>query len=201
MHSVLNPNSEYELYKYFQLDKWIFLDVWANVWKYSVYLWKQSSEIIIHSFEPNTHLFKNYLSENIKLNSLNNVILNNYWLSDVKWTFDLYVPENNFWSWSIENTYDWWTKYVIKLIKLDDYIGESNIDISEIRLIKIDVEWHEFKLIKWASKTFKKLSDCRIIIEIFSDSPKFQNTIKLINEFWFELTDKLYWDNYIFYKK
>jgi len=200
MHSVLNPNSEKELYRYFKLDWWIFLDIWTNVWKYSVYVWRQNKNNKVYSFEPNTFLFNNYLLENIKLNSLNNINLNNIWLSNQEWEFDLFVPENNFWSWSIENHYDNWKKYTIKLEKLDDYLSKNKIDIKNIKLIKIDVEWHEYKLLKWACNTLKNVGKCRLIIEIFSNNQDYQETINFIISLWFKLIDKLYWDNYIFYK-
>lgn len=200
MHSVLNPNSEKDLLKYFQMNWWIFLDIWTNVWKYSIIVWKQSKENIIYWFEPNIYLFNNYLVKNIELNSLTNINLVNKWLSNEKWEFVLIVPENNFWSWSIENKFKWWKEYKIELIKLDDFIFENNIKINDIKLIKIDVEWHEHKTLLWAKEVLSKLQNCRLIIEIFEKSEHFKETIELIKSFWFELEDKLYWDNYIFYK-
>lgn len=201
MHSILNPNSEKELLKYFKLNWGIFLDIWTNVWKYSIYVWKQNKNNLVYSFEPNTYLYKNYLIENIKLNKLLNVKLNNIWLSDEEWNFILTVPENNFWSWSIDNNYISWKKYNIKLLTLNNFISDNSVNIDNIRLIKIDVEWYEYNVLLVSKIILKNLKNCRLIIELFEESINFQNTINLIKSFWFEQENKLYWDNYIFYKK
>ena len=200
MHFILKPHYEKDLLKYFQLNWWIFLDIWTNVWKYSVHVWKQNKNNLVYSFEPNTYLYENYLSENIKLNKLKNVKLNNIWLSNKEWSFTLTVPESNFWSWSIDNKYSYWKKYKINLLTLNNFILNNSININNIRLIKIDVEWHEYNVLLWAKEIFIKLNKCRLIIELFEKSENFENTINLIKSFWFKQEDKLYWDNYIFYK-
>lgn len=200
MHSILNTNSEKDLLKYFQLNWWIFLDIWTNVWKYSVYVSKLSEKNIVYWFEPNTYLFENYLSKNIELNNLSNITLINSGLSNEKWEFILTVPDNNFWSGSIQNKVEWWKEYKVELIKLDNFIFDNSIEIGNIRLIKIDVEWHEYKTLLWSKETFSKIHNCRLIIELFEKSEYFNETLDLIKSFWFKLEDKLYWDNYIFLK-
>ena len=81
MHSVLNPNSEKDLLPYFRMEGGVFLDIGTNVGKYSVYVGKYRPDNTIYAFEPNTYLYENYLTENIRLNNLTNVHLVNLGLS------------------------------------------------------------------------------------------------------------------------
>ena len=83
---------------------------------------------------------------------------------------------------------------------LDSIAIEKNINPFDVRLIKIDVEWFEYNVFLWAKVFFSKLKKCTLIIEIIEESKNKTATMKLIESFWFELKDKLYWDNYIFLK-
>jgi len=113
MHWIINPYTERELLDYFlKYNDWFFLDIWANIWKYSILIWNKTN-MKIFSFEPNTFLVDNYLSYNIKLNWLNKKIdILNVWLwkekselkidlikIDVEWfEYDIFLWAKDFFS-------------------------------------------------------------------------------------------------------
>ena len=74
----------------------------------------------------------------------------------------------------------------IKTKRLDDIVKEYNIDIDKIRLVKIDVEGHEYNVIKGGIKTFEKLKNVDIIIEIWNSNPNKEKTLELMKELGFE---------------
>lgn len=181
MHAILKTNNEDELNKFFKMDWWIFIDIWWNVGKYSIIIWKQNKDNIIYTFEPNKYLFDNYLLENIKLNNSGNIYPLNVWLSDKKWIVTLYVPEwNDFGCSSIIKDRNIKSKELnIILETLDDFIINKNISIKEIKLIKIDVEWNELSVLKWWINLLKNSNNIRIIIEI---SDNFDEINKILSD-------------------
>jgi FkbM family methyltransferase len=204
MHSIINPYTERELLNYFLFyTDGIFLDIWTNIGKYSIFVWNKTN-MKIFSFEPNIYLVNNYLSYNIKLNWLENrVTLLGIWLWNEKSKLVLNVPNDSFWEASLcpksqinktNNSLD------VHVDMLDSIAIEKNINPFDVRLIKIDVEWFEYNVFLWAKVFFSKLKKCTLIIEIIEESKNKTATMKLIESFWFELKDKLYWDNYIFLK-
>ena len=150
MHSILNPNSEPDLLPFFQLNKGVFLDIGTNVGKYSIMIAKQNADNQVFSFEPNTIVFDNYLTKNIELNQLTNICATNKGLSNKPGTLELVFPKDTFGSASLENNKDATNTETIsvEITTLDDFISEKAIDVAGIRLIKIDVEGHEFPVLQ-----------------------------------------------------
>ena len=198
MHAILKPHNEEELEKYFQLDWWIFLDIWWNVWKYSIMIWKQNIENKVYTFEPNPNIYKNYLLENIKLNKLNNINVFNQWLASEKWELNLNIPIwNDFWSASLIKNKQLNTKEIkVKLNTLDNFITEQKINISDIKLFKIDVEWFELNVLEWWLNFLNYLEKTRIIIEITNDYESINN---LLIDSWFRQVFNS-WINYVYEK-
>lgn len=201
MYSILRPHYEQELYPYFLIEDWIFIDIGANVGKYTIYLGTKSPQVNIYSIEPNAQTYK-YLLENVLLNNNNNNTHTfNVWFWEKKEQKDIYVPRWFLWRASVVNNFSQNQNNLIKssinIITLDDFIKDNKIEYNKIRLIKIDVEWFEKEVLKWSKKTLNSLKSCRIIIEIFGDSTRF---IKFLGEYDFKFFKKLYGDNYIFEK-
>lgn len=204
MHSIINPYTEKQLLKYFLMyQEGIFLDIWTNIWKYSILIWNRTN-MKIFSFEPNTFLVNNYLSYNIKLNWLENRIsLLNIWLWNIESEQNLYVRDNSFWEASLGcngETIEWKKKFKVKIDKLDSIYKIHCINPNEVRLIKIDVEGFEYKVFLWAKEFLSKTTECVLIVEIIEETINKNDTIDLIKSLWFSLLEKMYWDNYIFYK-
>jgi FkbM family methyltransferase len=178
-------NENYQRYKD-EKDK-IFLDIGANIGRFTVLNALRGYKI--YAFEPAEPIFKR-LERNVKLNNLNNVILIPYALSDVETEFEFEYFEGFEASSRISMQKDELSKYAkilkIKTKKLDDIVKEYVIDINKIRLIKIDVEGHEYNVIKGGIKTFKKLENVDITIEIWDSNPNKEKTLKLMRELGFK---------------
>ncbi len=198
MHAILKPHNEEEILKFFELNDWIFLDIWWNVWKYSIYVARQSKSNKVFTFEPNPFLYNNYLKQNIQLNNLSNINTFNQWLSEMKWKLNLHIPIwNNFGSASLLSDKESNTKEVeVEINTLDDFIQGNSIDISQINLIKIDVEWFELNVLKWSINTLKNLNWVKIIIEISED---YEEICEIFSKNWFKVLFK-HWINFVYEK-
>jgi len=159
----------------------IFLDIWANIWYYSlllsnkVWLWK------IYSFEPQYNNYK-LLSENIELNWFKNITPMKIWLGSKKSNMSIkYVPNNPWHSSVIEDERnEFFETEIIEIEALD------NLNIKKVDLIKIDVEWYEYEVIQWMSKLINNNKPI-IIIEF---SPVFYDNI-YNKGFWIKFLNEL----------
>ncbi|RDS79690.1 FkbM family methyltransferase [Dyella monticola] len=121
------------------------LDIGANIGNHSLYFSDYFKRVI--SFEPHPRTFK-VLSLNSELS--NNVICHNVGLSDEDGIAILSGPANNFGKSTISTARG--PKSVdIKLVRLDTF-GE----FENVRLLKIDVEGHEYKALSGAKKVIQQ---------------------------------------------
>lgn len=126
-----------------RLKKWdLIVDVWANIGNHTLFWLYKSFKVF--SFEP--------IKENYSL-LIDNVINNNleknfawcqYWLWEEIKEVKFIIYENNMWM-----CREWEWDRIVKIRKLDEFKFEP-------KLIKIDVEWNELQVIKWALETIKK---------------------------------------------
>jgi FkbM family methyltransferase len=165
----------------------IFLDIGANIGRFTVLNALRGYKV--YAFEPAEPIFKQ-LERNVKLNNLSNVVLIPYALSDEENEFEFEYFEGFESSSRIKERGGEFSKYAkilkIKTKRLDDIVKEYNIDIDKIRLVKIDVEGHEYNVIKGGIKTFEKLKNVDIIIEIWNSNPNKEKTLELMKELGFE---------------
>ncbi|GLQ90825.1 hypothetical protein GCM10007898_44010 [Dyella flagellata] len=121
------------------------LDIGANIGNHSLYFSDHFKRVV--SFEPHPRIFK-VLSLNAELAS--NVICHNVGLSDQDGTAILSGPAVNFGRSTISESRD--SRSVdIKLVKLDDFCEFENV-----KLLKIDVEGHEYKALSGAKKIIQE---------------------------------------------
>ncbi|GLQ94395.1 FkbM family methyltransferase [Dyella acidisoli] len=117
------------------------LDVGANIGNHSLYFSDYFKRVV--SFEPHPRIFK-VLSLNADL--VTNMSCHNVGLSDQDGSAILSGPATNFGRSTISESRD--SKSVdIKLVKLDEFCEFENI-----KLLKIDVEGHEYKALLGARK-------------------------------------------------
>ncbi len=150
-----------------------FLDLWANIWYFSLLaskiVWEKGK---IFAFEPSKIIFQE-LKRNLELNNIKNIYYYNLWVWIENTTKELFYNDSNPWSSSlIENTSDN-KKEHIEIIKLDDFLENIKIDF-----IKMDIEWFEYFAIKWMINILKN------------------NNIKMIFEYSPKFYEKLYWENH-----
>ena len=146
------------LQKYFNLRSGIFLDVGAHLGKYTLRVARHLDGLVI-AVEPERSAFE-FLVENIKLNNLKNVIPLNIaaWHKDE--ILDLfYAPHAG--SSTLKRNLGLGHEKV-RARALDNVLNEMNI--SNVNLVKIDVEGSEYEVLKGISKTLKN-SNALIIFE------------------------------------
>ncbi len=135
---------------------------------------------------------------NVKINNLDNIIVLNCALSDKNSYKKFYLSQDSAHSsfYSNEKSY-----IKVKTMKLDDVIKKLKIDYKDISLIKIDVEGHEYFVLKGANKTLKK-SKPFILIEIWKDNTYKDRIFNLLNKNGFFLVKRFtsFGENYLFYK-
>lgn len=144
----------------------------------------------IFSFESEESNFK-LAQENIKLNSLDNIVLSKTFLySDTKKHYldlDTYkIADDNY----LEN------KRLIQTQSIDDYICENNV--SDIGLIKFDIEGGELEALKGAVKTIKSQKPLLYIPIYHLESdiyeiPTFLNNLGLPMSFRIKWTERKVW--------
>ena len=126
----------------------------------------------IHSFEASSVNFKilKYKISNIKNE---NIFINNFGLSDDKKILNINQSKDSASSTlseinsnskyykkkikmlGISNQTKYFNQLEVKLIKIDDYISEKNL--NKIDLLKIDTEGHEYYVLKGALKNLTKI--------------------------------------------
>lgn len=203
MHSILNPNFENDIYPFFTeiMGKWIFLDIGANVGKFSVMVGK-NTELTPFAFEPNPKV-RRFLQMNLLLNNVEGWKIIEYGISDEKGFFEFSVPGNNFGSWSLvfTETNELEERIRIETAPLDDYVIGNGINASDVRLIKIDVEWLEENVLRWGFETLCGTKACTLIVESFeNDFLEKSQSARIIADAGYVFVTKTSGDNYIFKK-
>jgi len=126
-------------------------DIGANIGEWTNLALKINQNIELHCFEPGSYTFKKLISNNLP----ENVICNNFGLSSSKCKKPLYTFENDSGANSLyqrEGLENGWgihppiRKEMVNLDTLENYCREKNI--TEIDFMKIDVEGHEFEVLK-----------------------------------------------------
>ena len=179
----------------------IFINIWSHIGRYGIELtknyWYQS-----YCFEPFPDTFK-YLKINTILSNVEDKInIYNYalWDRNSEMLFE-HIIYNEGSNRLVEND---------KIIKNVNYIKVPvktfdsiwlDIDPQKTKLIIMDVEWFEFKVLKWMENFLKKTVKIDIIIEIWEDNKTKNDVIKFMKGLWFSFYEKpIDLVNYLFYK-
>ncbi len=192
---IVSSLFEDELKNYFTIDNgWIFFDIWTHIWKYSIKMAKENRENIVYSFEANRSTYKSLLINIIK-NDLSNITAINKWISDKKWEISFLESKKDTWisrivSTDINNIK--WEITKIETISIDEFILENHIDINMIKLIKIDVEWHELQVLKWMKNLLHKNKNIKIICEVTNNEQDIINQMKDLDYLWKKIIEWYY---------
>jgi FkbM family methyltransferase len=143
----------------------IFLDVGANVGQYTLI----AADLVgaqgqVHSFEPDPVTFER-LRQNVEMNSLSNVRLNQFALSDVDAEVTFYEGGAAYTGHSslVPSGYNVGRSYAVKCQRLVNYMREAGI--KAIDVMKIDIEGAEYRLLNGSREFFVSESRPIIVIE------------------------------------
>ncbi|GAB5466493.1 MAG: hypothetical protein Kapaf2KO_19290 [Candidatus Kapaibacteriales bacterium] len=131
------------------------LDIGANLGWYSIHCATISPNGKVHAFEPHPKIF-NSLQKNIKLNKLQNIVLNQKAFSDSNGTIKLFQFDDyghghcSTSDFGKQNT----QSFDVESITINNYL-KSNDNIN-FDLVKIDVEGAEMNVLSSASDLFKQ---------------------------------------------
>ncbi len=144
----------------------IFVDVGSNMGCFTLL----ASQLVgpqgrVLAFEPQTEAFSR-LSANVQLNSLSNVVLNNFALGAAPGEMKLYLPGLDWSHCSSLHPSSWHNEQVfsiVKVVKLDDVLSKPSV--KQVKLIKIDVEGGELDVLRGAENVLLEFKP-RLLIEI-----------------------------------
>jgi FkbM family methyltransferase len=149
-----------DMYKKYHRNNSIILDVGANIGIFTVSFAKLDNTCKIYSFEPINEIY-NVLDKNVQENKLENIINNNYALSDkneiveMKWCF------NNWGGSSITQDF---SEEPYKIVNIETKTLDS-LNLTNISFMKVDVQDHELFVIKGAKNTLMN-NDMVVILEL-----------------------------------
>jgi FkbM family methyltransferase len=142
-------------------DKIVFIDVGANIGRYSLFLAKKFPKVNVVAIEPDPEAFL-ALVKGIKINGLNNVIALNAAAFDIDGFVTLYRKRSPSIS-SIVNKENAFQAIKVVSRRLDSIIKE--LGINQVDIVKIDVEGAEFYVLHGFRNGITRFKP-RIIIEI-----------------------------------
>lgn len=128
----------------------VFIDIGANIGVFSLFMAAKSRYIQVHAFDP-IKLNTNLLSTSIELNGLTNIVVNETCVGSSDGTVEFSLSSDSAYSSIIDSGRKAEVKkYQVPIITLDTYV--SNMKVTRIDFIKIDVEGAEKLVIEGASK-------------------------------------------------
>jgi FkbM family methyltransferase len=148
----------------------VIFDIGANTGLYSLVAKAKNSTAAVHAFEPFGAICKK-LSHNAAINQYD-ICCNCLAVSDYSGDAVIYTADENF-AYSVTVNQNLWVtegepiKLDIKTITLNDYIEQQKI--TQIDLVKIDVETHEPEVMAGFDKYFRQFKPV-VLIEILNES-------------------------------
>ncbi len=174
------------------------INIWANQGRWAIELAKKFNYNVI-AFEPIPSIYDELVA-NIFLSKLSHkVTANNYAIWNIDWSTHLkFVAEHEWMSYVIKDAAQQ-NEWVFELpVKKFDSLN-LNIDPKCIKLMLIDVEWHEYDVLQWMEQNLRLFDDIDIIVEIFEDDPKREDLCNFMKNLWYTYS-KIDTTEYLFNK-
>jgi FkbM family methyltransferase len=182
LRGVYEPEVESCIYHCLDIGD-TFVDVGANVGYFSIIASQfVGQEGSVYAFEPHKKVF-NLLRESVKINFLNNVEIAEIGLWNERTELSFESQSNSAFSYIVPSQ-DNSMLPKIQCVTFDEYIETKRK--SPIKLIKIDVEGAEFKVISGMKKTIDEFHPCFIIEMQNWSLSRFSNEVGCIFDFFKE---------------
>ncbi|HYF03213.1 MAG TPA: FkbM family methyltransferase [Patescibacteria group bacterium] len=194
----INPMHEKGLESVFTGCRGIFLDIGAHIGKWSIVAGRTAKKA--YAFEPTPEPYK-YLLQNISLNGLTGkVVPVNKGVSSSRgeMTFEI-SPTNSSMSKIVQASTDAPT-LTIPTTSIDEFLKEENIAFSDIELVKIDVEGHEFEVLKGMKHLLQQAKRIRIICEILPEQVEKAEIIRWMESLHFKTHELPTGNDFLFEK-
>lgn len=178
-NQIISDYYEDELLPYFnKVENGLFIDVGANIGKWSIYMAKALGDHgRVLSIEP---FIENYsiLLKSILLNKCSNTIPLQIALSDTECEGAMIVEDSsNLGMVHLDKLGP--EEHNVQVRLLDNVLSDLQIDISEISLLKIDVEGHELNVLYGCRGLLANCPRLKIIFESFeNDIQEVENLLK-----------------------
>ncbi len=184
-------------YKRNKDKKRAFINIWCHIGRWLVEFVKVYGYEWV-AFEPSKETFR-YLKINTLLSGIEDKTkLYNFWLSDIAETKRFtYIQHHDGHSHILQENEIADDVISIETKVFDDL--DLGITPEEMKLIMIDVEGHEYQVLKWMKETLRRIKDVDIIVEIFDDDPNREKTLELMQELWFK-RERITHADYLFQK-
>lgn len=170
--NAANPDYEKPIRKFFDLKEGVFIDIGANLGKYTVFMGKKLGEKgKVISIEPEIHTVA-ILKKNVEINHLKNVFVIDKACSSKNGKSVLYLEGTKYSGGlhSLKKYPHHVNKTIIETETLDSII--NRLKIKRVDLIKIDVEGNELEVLIGAKEILKKYSPKIICESLDEESEK-----------------------------
>ncbi len=179
-----SPNYESGLHRWLAFDNdGLFVDVGANVGFYTVLAMRRYGYEGAVCYEPNPRVART-LELNLAMNSPPVYRVRCVALSEDDGIARMSASVTESGKGTIRENGD----FEVPTRRFDD---EFTDPVSTIRFIKIDVEGHEYAVLKGMEYTLHQLERARVFVEIWSSNPNREASIRLLESAGFRLVDRV----------
>lgn len=166
-HDLYEKNTVRHLVKLVKPD-FTFFDVGSNIGFYALTFARLLPNGSVHCFEPNRLSFSR-LQHNVKINKLQNIVLNNVGLADEEKEVEInYNLTNTGTASAYKKNGGNELHERIHLIKLDDYCKKNSI--NNIDFLKVDIEGGEYAFLKGAQGIIKDSKKLILVLEMMGEN-------------------------------
>jgi FkbM family methyltransferase len=161
------------------------LDVGANFGLVSLYCAKLVGRSgTIHAFEPQPQLAQLF-QQSIEKNQYSQIALHEIALSNTDGTMTLSIPSDNSGAASLTFSFTDERAIQVPVRNASDYLG--NLNLAQVRLLKLDVEGHEKEVLQGAYQFLKEQPVDVILFEEHKKPATEQESIQLLQNLQYEI--------------